>query len=319
MCTGVKFNDDKGNIYFGRNLDLNENHYGEQPILVPKGYEMNYRHMASKKISKAIIGMGINANNYPLLFEAGSEDGMAIANLNFPRNAYFDPKGMPDKKYNVAPYEFMVWALDEFKSVAELREALKDTYLIGTNFSDSMPLAPLHWLISDQNESIVVEQTKEKGLVVYDDNVDVLTNNPEFPWHIQNLNCYVGLDAHDRSNTEWTRQNLQFQGIGTGQLGLPGDSSTQSRFVKAAFLNANYPTQTGEESNVARMFNTLMNVAMPYGTVINENGEREFTLYSSCYSQCTKTYYYHRWNDDEIRHASITDSNREGQNIVVFE
>lgn len=319
MCTGLRFTDTANNLYFGRNLDLDENNYGEQPILAPEGYEMQYRHMPAKKLSTAIIGMGVNAGGYPLFFEACSARGMGIAGLNFPRNAYFAPEGDQTKKYNVTPYEFMVWALDEFESVAELREALKDTYLIGTDFAPGMPLSPLHWIISDANETIVVEQTKEKGLMVYENNVDVLTNNPEFPWHVQNLNNYIGLSANDRSNTTWNRQELQFQGIGTGQLGLPGDSSTQSRFVKTAFLNANYPTQEGEEANVARMFNTLMDVAMPYGSVINEHGAIEFTIYTSCYSQATQTYYYHIWNEAEIKHASITDENRKGTEIVTFE
>lgn len=318
MCTGLKFNDTQNNMYFGRNLDLDENNYGERPIIAPAGYEMHYRHLPAKTLSTAIIGMGIDAGGFPLFFEACSERGMGMAGLNFPRNAYYTEE-VVEGKTNLAPFEFIVWALDEFESVADLRKALENTNLVNTAFSEGMPNSPLHWIISDAEQSIVVEQTKDKGLMVYDNNVDVLTNNPEFPWHVQNLNNYLGLDANDCSNKTWNRQELQFQGIGTGQLGLPGDSSTQSRFVKTSFLNAHYTPQEGEEANVARMFNTLMNVAMPYGSVINEHGVVEFTIYSSCYSNATKTYYYHIWNEAEFKSASITDENREGKELVVFD
>lgn len=316
MCTGITFTDKKGQVYFGRNLDLDDNNYGEHPLIVPRGYKMQYRHMPTKEISKAIIGMGMNVGNYPLLFEAGNEEGMCIANLNFPKHAYFAEEVQTDKKYNVTPYEFMIWVLDSFSSVKELKEALKDTYLVGTPFAPSMPIAPVHWLISDGKDTIVVEQTKELGLVAYDNGVDVLTNSPDFWWHLQNLNNYLGLSSQDATNTTWNRQKLQFQGIGTGQLGLRGDSSTQSRFVKAAFLNANYPTQDGENANVAKLFNILWNVAMPYGSVVNENGAVEYTIYSSCYSQATKTYYYRRAKESTIHSCSLTEENSVGTDIV---
>ena len=319
MCTVIKFLDNDGNFYFGRNLDLDEQNYNERPLIAPKGYEFTYKHLPSEKLTTAIIGMGINFNGYPLFFEAGSDRGMAIANLNFPNNAYFDPKIVEDKE-NVTPYELMVYILNHYSNVQEAKEdLLKNVNIIGTNFNEQMPISPVHWIVSDNShQSIVIEVTKEKGLQIYDNDINVLTNNPEFPWHMQNLNYYANMSVNDTNKDKWCNHNINPQGVGTGTFGLPGDPTPQSRFIRAAFLNAHYPIANSEEENVGRVFNTLGSVAMPRGTVINNAGNLEYTLYSICFSQKTNTFYYRRWNESQITKIAITDENREGDKIISF-
>lgn len=320
MCTVIKFLDKDGNPYFGRNLDLDDHNYGEKPLLTPVGYEMHYKHLPSEKITTPIIGMGMNYNNYPLYFEAGNEQGLAIASLNFPNNAYF-PEEIVEGKNNVTPYELMVYILNHYNSVEEIKEKLaKEVNIIGTPFNEHMPIAPVHWIVSDSSEkSIVIEVTEKRGLEVLDNPVNVLTNNPDFRWHLTNLDYYINLNINDAEKTHWNHRQLHNQGVGTGGVGLPGDSTPQSRFVRAAFLNAQYPETKDEKESVARAFNTLGSVAMPRGTVINNEGNSEFTLYSVCISPKTNSFYYRRWNDAQIKEVKITDENREGSEIVAFD
>lgn len=316
MCTGLRFTDADGNLFYGRNLDV-ESSYGEKIMVTPRNYELPYKFLENTKTTKALIGMGIMAGDYPMYFDACNENGLGIAGLNFPNFAYF-PKDPVAGKTNMAPYEFMLWLLEEFDTVAEAKEGLKKLCLIDAPFSPQMPVAPLHWFISDKDAAIVVESTHEHGVQVYDDPVGVLTNNPEFPWHLMNLNNYVGLTPHDAPATTWGQQPVKELGVGTGSWGLPGDSIPASRFVKAAYLNANYPTVKTEKENVAKFFNILKAVAMVDGSVVNPAGKRELTIYTDCYSAKTKTYYYNRYDDFAIKQVQLNDENINANQVTMY-
>lgn len=316
MCTGIKFTDTNQNMYFGRNLDYGVN-FGEKPIVAPIGYEMNYRHLPKQTFSKPIVGMGLDINNYPLLFE-GNTKSLCMAGLMFPNNAYYNPE-VVDGKYNITSFEFIPWVLENFDTVKEVRDVIAEKVnIVADAFSEQLQPSPLHWLISDKNDSIVVEQTKD-GMHVYDNDVDVLTNNPEFPWHMQNLNNYVNLTPNDHHESTWDQHQITPQGVGTGSLGLPGDGTPQSRFVKVAYLNANYPQPTNELEGMSRLFNILKSVAIPYGSVVNNEGQKEYTMYSCCYSQASETYYYNWFNDVNIHQVKLNDELTHGDKIKTFD
>ena len=313
MCTGIKFDDNKGNMFFGRNLDYGIN-FGERPIIAPAGYEINYRHLPKQKFTRPIVGMGLNVGNYPLFFE-GNTTELCMAGLMFPNNAYYEPE-IVEGKYNITSFEFIPWVLENYTSVDEVKDVIANKVnIVSDAFSPKLQPSPLHWLISDKEKTIVVEQTKD-GIRVYDNDINTLTNNPEFPWHLQNLNNYIGLTPNDRSKTKWGNHKVRPQGVGTGSFGLPGDSTPQSRFIKAAYLNATYPTTDTELKGVSRMFNILKSVSMPLGSVVNDEGQKEYTMYSACYSQETQTYYYNWFDDVNIHKVQVTSENGSGDKIV---
>ena len=284
MCTAVSFTDSKNNLYFGRNLDVPQT-YGEKVIVTPRGYDFNFKHEGSVKLSKAIIGMGIEAGGYPLYFDAANENGLCIANLNFPIFTTYSEE-LKEGATNITSYEYMVWVLENFDTVAEVKEAMKNFNFINTPLNEHMTCQPAHWIISDATASIVVEPAP-RGIMVYDNPVGVLTNNPEFDWHLMNLNNYSGLKALSVDHAKWGDLDIRPLGVGSGAFGLPGDFTPQSRFVKVAFVNAQFVEQKTEEANAARLLQTLKVVSMPEGSV-----DGEITIYSSCYSPTAKTYYY---------------------------
>lgn len=316
MCTGLRFTDDQGNLFYGRNLDV-ESSYGEKVLVTPRNYALPYKFRDDRQSQRAIIGMGIMAGKYPMYFDACNEDGLCIAGLNFPKLAHFSDEPV-DGKLNLTPYELMLWVCDEFETVAAVKDALKDVNLVNKPFAPQMPVAPLHWLISDAKAAITVEMSADKGLQVYDNQVGVLTNSPDFEWHVKNLMNYAGLTPNDAADGTWSKQAIASWGVGTGSYGLPGDSLPASRFVKVAYLNANYPTVSGEEANVAKFFNILKNVAMVRGSVTNQNGKDEYTVYTGCYSQATKTYYYNTENDFTIKSAQLTEANMTASEVTTY-
>lgn len=316
MCTFIKFNDNNGKLFYGRNLDVDQD-YGEKAIITPRNYTYPMNFMDDLKTKYAIVGMGIHMNGMPLYFDCANEKGLVIGSLNFPGNAYFTD-GPVDGKTNMTPVEFMTWVTGMFDNVKDVKEALKNLNLVNKPVDPKMGVAPLHWTISDANETIVVEQTVE-GLHVYEDNIHVLTNNPEFPWHIQNLNNYIGLNHNDFLDTKWGDQEIKAFGVGTGSFGLPGDSTPPSRFVRAAYNLANYPTVEGENANVAKSFNIMKSVAMTEGAVVNKHENKELTIYTAVYSQATKTYYYDFYNDYHILSCQLTDENMNKDTLTIFD
>ena len=189
MCTAATYY--SKDHYFGRNLDL-EYSYHETVTIMPRNYSFSIRHEADLESHFALIGMAYVVDDYPLFYDAINEKGLGMAGLNFPDNAYYNEM-KPDVD-NISPFEFIPWILGQCATVAEARSMLDRINLINENYSEKLPLSPLHWMIADKTESIVVEQTKS-GLHVYDNPVGVMTNNPTFDIQLFELNKYMALST----------------------------------------------------------------------------------------------------------------------------
>lgn len=159
----------------------------------------------------ALIGMGIVKEHYPLYFDATNEKVLSLAVLNFHGYAYFFPE--TTDKDNITAFEFIPWILRQCETVPEAKELLERINLVNIPFSDELPLSPLHWMIADQKQSIVVESIKI-GLHVYDNPVGVLTNNPTFDHHLFNLNNYRHLTTGVSDNTFSDQLQLDIYSIG---------------------------------------------------------------------------------------------------------
>ena len=275
MCTAITYY--SKDHYFGRNLDL-EYSYNETVTITPRNYTFKFRKEEAITRHYALIGMAYVVDDYPLYYDAINEKGLGIAGLNFPSNAcYFDPK---DDFDNIAPFEFIPWILSQCKNVLEARDLLGRINLSNENFSEQLPLSPLHWMISDKECSIVVEQVKS-GLFVYDNPVGVMTNNPPFDMQLFGLNNYMNLSSSPAHNNFSEKLILDQYSRGMGAIGLPGDLSSASRFVRAAFTRMNSLSGPSEEESVSQFFHILSSVEQQRGCVKMGNNEYEITIYSS--------------------------------------
>lgn len=300
MCTGIRFTDAEGNMYFGRNLDWTQG-YGERVVVTPVAAAVPaaFKRPSDPAVGHTVIGMGIVVEGIPLYFDCGNDAGLAVAGLNFPQSASYatEPK---EGSVNVAAYEFPYWVARTFANVAEAREALRNVTVVAKPVNEQLPVANLHWIIGDATGSIVVECMAD-GVHIWENDIDVLTNEPDFGWQHTNLRNYLTLSDKEPAHTSWGTANLAPFGSGMGMQGIPGDYSGPARFVKAAFVNSHYPTQTGEAANVTRLFRTLGSVAVPDGCAKMTDGSYEKTLYTSCFSSATMTYYHATYDDPQIR------------------
>lgn len=313
MCTGISFQ--AKDHYFGRNLDL-ECSYNERVVITPRNFKFDMRHKHALTNHYALIGMATVINNYPLYYEATNEKGLSMAGLNFPQNADYKP--YEENKDNISPFEFIPWVLGQCSSIDEVKGLLSKINLVNTNYSEQLPLSPLHWIISDEKESITVESVKE-GLKVYKNPYGVLTNNPTFDYHLMNMNHYMHLHEGPSTNQLSNQYTLDNYSLGLGAFGLPGDYSSASRFVRATYVKSKSAIGNSEKENVNQFFHILMSVAMPLGCVLTKNGEFEYTRYSCCCNTNKQIYYYTTYYNSSITSIHMHDVDLDSHNLFVYD
>lgn len=184
-------------------------------------------------------------------------------------------------------------------------------------FSEKLPLAQLHWLISDRTESITLEAMKD-DLHVYDNPVGVLTNNPPFPYQLFQLNNYMQLSPATPENHFSKELPLKTYSRGMGAIGLPGDLSSQSRFIRAAFTKMNACSGDSEEESVSQFFHILTSVEQQRGCCLLENGKYEITLYSSCCNADKGIYYYTTYDNRQISAVYMNHEDLESSTLVRY-
>lgn len=314
MCTGVRFSDVNGNMYFGRNLDWSVG-YGQRVVVTPRGYKYKSAFLGEMANSPAVIGMGIVAENTPLYFDCANEHGLAVAGLNFPGYASYAASAV-EGKTNIAAYEFPLWVALNFKTVDEAEKALKDVVIVAKPISEQYPVSELHWLVGDSKRSIVVEYTVN-GMEIFENDVDILTNQPGYGWHKENLRNYMNLFPVMPKEIKWAKATMKAFGSGSLMRGLPGGFYSTDRFIRVAYLNTHYPVQSDETSNVSRLFHTLAGVAMIDGGAAMADGKFEKTVYTGGYSTATHTYYYNTYEDPAIQSVALKDQKLDSTEIIV--
>ena len=313
MCTAITYY--TKDHYFGRNLDL-EFSYKETVTITPRNYPFKFRKVKEIDNHYAIIGMAFVAGNYPLYYDAINEKGLGMAGLNFPTNA--DYKEEKEDKDNIAPFEFIPWILSQCANLDEAKELLSKINIANINFSDELPASPLHWIIADKNSSITVESVKD-GLKIYDNPVGVLTNNPTFDIHLFNLNNYMGLSIEQPENNFSKKLNLDTYSRGMGGLGLPGDLSSASRFVKATFTKMNSLSGISESESISQFFHILGSVEQQRGLVHMGEDKYEITIYSSCCNMDKGIYYYTTYENSQITGIDMYKENLESSELVNYD
>lgn len=312
MCTAVTYKtcDD----YFGRTLD-NGFSYHEEIVITPRNYKFKFKTKETIKEHYAIIGMAYVLDDYPLYYDAMNEKGLGIAGLNFVGNTYYHKEKV--NKDNICQFELIPWILSKCSTVKETKELLTNINLLNVAFNEKLGLAKLHWIITDGKETITVESLKE-GIKIYDNPVGVLTNNPSFDKQLFNLNNYRTLSNKTPENTFSNKLNLEHYSNGLGGLGLPGDLSSQSRFVRVAFVKMNSISKTSEKESVSQFFHILGSVDQQRGCCLLESGDYEITIYTSCMNLNKKIYYYTTYDNHQINAVSLLKENLNNEELIRF-
>lgn len=312
MCTALTYN--TKDFYFGRTLDY-EFSYGEEITITPRNYEFNFRHMGKLSSHYAIIGMAYVVDEYSLYYDAINEKGLGMAGLNFVGNAVYQ-----DCEVNrecVAQFEFIPWILSKCGSVKEAKELISKMNLVKTPYSEQLPASQLHWIIADKNEAITVE-CMEDGLHVLENEVGVLTNNPPFNMQLFNLNNYMALSTKQPKNNFSSNINLNTYSRGMGAIGLPGDLSSMSRFVRCAYTKLNSVSKEDESSSVNQYFHIIGSVEQQRGCCEVADNKYEISIYTSCCNATKGIYYYRTYENQQVSAVDMNKENLDSKELIRY-
>lgn len=312
MCTAATYK--TKDFYFGRTLDY-EFSYGEEITVTPRNYPFSFRYLPEKREHYAIIGMAHVEEDYPLYYDAVNEKGLGMAGLNFVGNAVYGER--TEGKENVAVFELIPYILSQCKNTEESRELLKKIQITDTRFREQLPNGRLHWIIADEKEAITVESVTE-GLKIYENAPGVLTNNPPFPMQMFQLNNYMQLSSRQPENLFSDQLSLETYSRGMGALGLPGDLSSASRFVRVAFTKLHARSGEGEADSVGQFFHILGSVEQTRGCCELENGKYEITIYTSCCNATKGIYYYTTYTNRQITAVDMHREKLDGTELIRY-
>ena len=314
MCTAMKIQAPGGEVYFGRTMDFS---YPLDPELyiVPKGYCW-HNILNTHEIRNRYSFMGIGQNISPLIFADGvNEMGFAAAVLYFPSYAHYDAVDLQDTaKPSAAALELVNFMLGLCASVSEAVSLLRTIRIVGVKDSVTNSVAPLHWIVTDKSGKCAVIEKTAAGLQIMDNPVGVLSNSPDFQWHMTNLRNYMSVTPTQQQEQEWSSVKLTPFGQGGGTFGLPGGYTPPSRFVRTAYLKSHVMMPSDKKEAVNACFHVMDSVSIPKGGVMTGSDAADYTQYTAFINVNTREYFFKTYDNSRITTAGLMEhlDNREG-------
>jgi choloylglycine hydrolase len=310
-CTGIVLRAEDGTAVFARTMefgfDIKSNIYA-----VPAGTAIETLALNSEETGftfKAKYGfLGANALDMPIVVDGMNTEGLHFAAFYFAGDAVVGKLTDQNRSRAVSSDEMGNWVLGNFATVAEVRAALPTIEVVGTYIEEIKSFAPFHYAVTDASGASIVIEYTAKGLAVYDNTVNAITNNPTYDWHLTNLRNYIGLRMENRQAITVARETLRPFGQGTGMVGLPGDFSSPSRFVRAvAFANSALPSKDGDEA-IFQAFHILNAFDIPKGAIRETDGDTvhtDYTVWTSAADTRKAIYYYKTYLTQSVERVDV--------------
>ncbi len=309
-CTGIQLvAEDQSTVNgrtveFGVPLDMNL-------AIVPRNFAFVGKTPMGEGMaytSKYAAG-GLYGFEDPVLMDGINEKGLVAAAFYFPGYASYTVVTKENRAKALSPIDFPNWILTQFATIEEVKEALSSVVIAPTVNKDWGPTPPpMHYIVYDKSgRSIVIEPLGET-LVVTENPLGVITNSPPFDWQLTNLSNYINLSPMNKGSLQLRGFNVKPFGQGSGMLGLPGDFTPPSRFVRAAFFSvASTPSANADEA-VDQAFHILNQFDIPKGTIRQmEQGalSYDYTLLTSVKNPATLEYFYRSYENQTIQFIDL--------------
>jgi choloylglycine hydrolase len=325
-CTGIRIVAEDGTVVRGRTMEFAIDIHSDV-IMVPRGYARVGTTPDGKeglKWKAKYASLGANGVGLPYLFDGLNEKGLAVGTFYFPGTAAYMPYQASDAGKTIAEWQVGSWMLENFATVDEVRENIGKIVVPSVVFPAWGFAPPAHYVVYDASgKSIVVEYTGGK-LHVYDDPLGVITNSPAFDWQMTNLSNYVNFSMTNVPPVKLGPVTLEPFGQGSGMLGIPGDFTPPSRFVRAvAFSHSVFPSKTGDDA-VLETFHILNQFDIPKGAARehqkDEHGNilADYTIWTDATDLKAKRFYFRTYENSRIRMVDLTRMNLDGTDIVTI-
>lgn len=244
--------------------------------------------------------VGIYTEYEPFIVEGINETGLAAGLFFFPNYGEYAPYDKTADEKTICDMQFVSWVLSQFSTIDQVKDAMSRVNLVTLDSK----IGAVHWRIIEPSGRMVVLEIVGGVPHFYENQLGVLTNAPGFKWHMTNLNNYINLEPGSAPDkTLKPGITLQALGHGSGMLGLPGDFTSPSRFVRATFFQTTSPKWATGQETVLQAFHILNNFDIPIGSQHAKadipKGLPSATQFTSATDQTAlKMYYRTAWNSN---------------------
>lgn len=276
-----------------------------QLYIVPESYVWN-SNLNSKKIKNSyrFIGLGQKLDGILGFFDGVNEKGFAAAVLYFAGYAQYDTI-INKNTEPIASIDFLHYVLGRCASVKELPHLLKDITIVGTPDPVTKTIAPLHWIVADRSGACAVIEPTGGSLELINNPIGVMSNSPDFHWHMTNLRNYIEASPTQTEEVNWNNIRLTPFGQAGGTVPLPGGFTSPERFVRTAYLKSHLPLPKDSNEAIAACFHIMESVSIPMGAVITSRNTYDYTKYTAFINTSTCEYFYKTYDDINVSTGHI--------------
>ncbi len=259
--------------------------------------------------------VGANAFGQTMIIDGLNDQGLSIGLFYFPGYAQYAEATKDNASRALAPQDFGMWVLGNFATVDEVKKAVQDVVMVGTPFpglgSAKGMTADVHFFVQDKSGKSIAIEPRGGKIEVTDAPLGVMTNAPTYDWHMTNLDNYINLSPKDIGTEKLGSVTLSATGSGTGMLGLPGDFTPPSRFVRAALFSKAATPNASADDAVLSAFHILNQFDIPKGSVINASVGQptpETTEWTAVSDLQNLRWYFRTFADQSIRMVDLTEA-----------
>ena len=311
-CTGITLKSQNGTAVVARTIEWGGSNLNSQYVIVPRGYsEQSFTPDGQNGMvfiaRYGYVGLAVEQKEF--IAEGINEAGLSAGLFYFPHYGEYEDYDKKVADSIISDFQLVSWILGKCTTLEEVKEAVANVHIINIDSRAST----VHWRFADQTGRQLVLEIIGKETHFYENNLGVLTNSPGFEWHLTNLNNYVNLypgtaQTHGLGNLE-----LSSFGAGSGFLGLPGDVTPPSRFVRAAFYQATAPQKSTVLETVLQCFQILNNFDIPIGIEFSEGKAPvdipSATQWTSATDMRDRVIYFRTMYDSTIRSIDLRTNN----------
>lgn len=310
-CTGLELQAKDGTYINGRTVEFGIN-LAPSIAVIPRNYDFNGTlpdgsnglHYRSKYAATGLVAFGA-----PPILDGLNEKGLSVGAFYFPGYASYTSVTSKNKTQALSPADFPNWVLTQFATVDEVKNNLKNIVIAPTSLKQWGGVPPFHYIVYDASGKSIVIEPINGQLQVMNNPIGVITNSPNFQWHLTNLSNYINLSANNATPQTVGSYKLINFGQGSGMLGLPGDFTPPSRFVRAAFfVTTAMPTDTADQT-VFQVFHVLNQFDIPKGVVrqpgANNTFAADYTLITSVKDPKNEKFYFKTYDDQTIKMVNL--------------
>ena len=322
-CTGIQVTAEDGAVVNGRTVEFGVL-IDTSAAVVPRGYEFTGTTTKGdgKKWKSKYASVGMIIADNEVIVDGMNEKGLSCANFYFPGYAKYSVTTKDNQSISMSSSDIVQWILSMFDNVDDVRKALENNEVaISPALTPGFPpqVQPFHFVVYDHTGKSIVFEPIDGKFKVYDNPTGVITNSPAYDWHMTNLSNYVNLSSESAKDIKLSKTTIKPLGQGSGMLGLPGDFTPPSRFIRAAAFSASsIPKKTADKA-VMQVFHILNSFDIPVGaarTVVDGVIHSDYTMLTTARDNKNLRYYYKTYDDQNIKLVNMKDFDLNAKKIL---